>query len=134
MDLISILSDVIAGLISAILFSVLTYIFGFKIIMNKIDKLKVKTETYKLSTLDIINESYYEKIKEIRNRLEYLNKEIESLKENNHHLKSEEEFWMFTDILNDKEVKRNETYRELDDALNQLLTFYSQLSESKSNK
>jgi len=126
MDIISILSDTIAGLLSAVFFGLITYYIVLKPIMNKLDKLNEKVITYKLSTIDIIKDTYEEKIKEIKQRISLLINEIEGIKEH-HSFSSEEEYWMYKDILTEKETARDEAYIELDQALNTLMTYLDKI-------
>lgn len=122
MEFNSFIPDILASLASTALISILAYYFGFKPVHKKLDTLEEKIIKYKLSSTNLLFDSYNEQIFDIRNKIKDLTSIIEDWEfpDENRAPRTQEEYYEELNVINTYKEERKELNRELDKKLRDL--------------
>lgn len=110
----TIIFNILANILSSALLGLFAYYFGFKPINRRLDKLNLKKIDYNSSAIDLLYKTYTQSIEETKVEIQKITNQIEEIEENSNPNKSEEEYWLEIDFLNNLKEERRLLKLELE--------------------
>lgn len=133
MDFNTFWSDVSSGIISAIVYGLLTYFIGIRPLSKKITELTNKSVDYKSSALSTINEAYNKKIENIRIKISKIEESISAIESDTVVYRTEEEYYMNVASIDPLKSELKELYLDLDTTIDKFLEKIDRCSNNQNS-